>query len=99
MRPKREAVCAVCGRHFLADRKTQRFCSAFCRKLGYRRGMTVHEAEPAGDIVLRSFRCARCGALVEVKDLDDRRRRFCSVRCERLYWKHRKSEAEKKART
>ncbi len=51
--------------------------------------LTVDGAEP-----VRSFRCARCGTLVEVTDPSkDRRRRFCSPHCEKLYWKHKRRES------
>ena len=73
---KREAVCPVCGKRFLADRCTQRYCA---------------RAGPEGTPVLRRFLCARCGEPVAVTDSSDRRSRFCSGRCERLYWKHRRA--------
>ena len=37
---------------------------------------------------VRSFRCLRCGTLVSVTNRADKRVKFCSPRCERLYWKH-----------
>lgn len=89
---KRHCVCAVCGRHFLAGRRSQRFCSEACRRLGYRRGLIRHdedETHPA----LRMFYCEHCGCLVRVTEPGDRRKKFCSVRCERLYWKHRRKDS------
>ncbi|HJE82523.1 MAG TPA: hypothetical protein K8V17_03710, partial [Megasphaera stantonii] len=45
----------------------------------------------AGGKVLRSFRCIRCGKWVVVTQGADKRRKFCSPHCERLYWKHSKN--------
>ena len=84
---KRETVCPVCGKRFLADRCTQRYCSALCRKKAHRKETGEDRAGPEGAPVLRSFLCARCGKLVVVTDPSDKRSRFCSGRCERLYWK------------
>lgn len=92
---KREAICAACGQPFTAKKYDQRFCSAKCRRWGDRHGLAVRPEIPEGAPVIRCFHCARCGALVTVHDMRDRRRRFCSVRCERLYWKHRKAESKK----
>ena len=36
--------------------------------------------------------CPVCGKPVAVTDPNDRRSRFCSGRCERLYWKHRRTK-------
>ena len=36
--------------------------------------------------------CPVCGKPVAVTDPNDRRSRFCSGRCERLYWRHRRTE-------
>ena len=89
---KREAVCPVCGKRFLADRCTQRYCAEKCRKKAHRKKTGEDRAGPEGTPVLRSFLCARCGKPVAVTDPKDRRSKFCSGRCERLYWKHRRAE-------
>ena len=89
---KREAICPVCGEHFTAGRRTQRYCSAACRKYDYRKRPREAETVQEGTPVIRSFRCLRCGALVSVTDPSDRRQKFCSSRCERLYWKHRRTK-------
>ena len=89
---KREAICPVCGKHFTAGRRTQRYCSTACRKYDYRKRPREAEAVPDGAPVIRSFRCLRCGALVSVTDPSDRRKKFCSSHCERLYWKHRRGK-------
>ena len=77
----------------MADRSTHRYCSAVCRRYAYRHR---HEDETppsqrAGGKVLRSFRCIRCGKQVVVTQGADKRRKFCSPHCERLYWKHSKN--------
>ena len=83
-----ETVCACCGRSFIAHQRTQRFCSEACRSRAYRKqpGRPAHEVGQGA--VLRVFTCARCGKLVKVTSLYDRRKKFCSSHCERLYWKH-----------
>lgn len=83
-----ETVCACCGRPFTAHQRTQRFCSEACRSRAYRKqpGRPAHEVGQGA--VLRVFTCARCGKLVKVTSLYDRRKKFCSSHCERLYWKH-----------
>ena len=85
---KREAVCPVCGRRFLADRYTQRYCSARCRKNAHHKETGEDRAGPPGGKVIRRFACAHCGKPVTVTDPNDKRSKFCSGRCERLYWKH-----------
>ena len=90
---KREAICPVCGKHFTARRKNHRYCSAACRKYDYRKHPRKAEDVPENAAVLRRFTCERCGAVVSVTDICDRRRRFCSSHCERLYWKHRRRQS------
>ena len=90
---EREAICPVCGKPFIADRISQKYCSAVCRRYAYRHR---HEDETppsqqAAGKTLRTFRCLRCGKLVMVKHRADKRRKFCSPHCERLYWKHSKN--------
>lgn len=92
-RPKKN--CAACGRAFIQQRSSQRYCSEACRRLGYRIGLCNHEDKET-DTAIRTFTCARYGKTVNVTDLKDRRQRFCSARCEKLYWKNRKAESRKK---
>lgn len=89
---KREAVCPVCGKRFLADRYTQRYCSARCRKNAHHQETGEDRAGPPGGKIIRRFACAHCGKPVTVTDPNDKRSKFCSGRCERLYWKHRRTE-------
>ena len=88
---EREAVCPVCGKTFVADRSTQRYCSAACRRYAYRHRDEAPPSQRAVGKKLRSFRCIRCGKQVVVTQGADKRRKFCSPHCERLYWKHSKN--------
>lgn len=85
---KREAVCPVCGAKFIANRSTQKYCSSFCRQYAHRHGYNNHVRPYGKQETLRTFRCIKCGRLVRVTDQGDRRTKFCSSHCERLYWKH-----------
>ena len=85
---KRQAVCAACGREFTADRVTQKYCSSYCRRYAHRHGANNHVRSSRKKEALRTFRCLKCGKLVRVTESTDRRTKFCSARCERLYWKH-----------
>lgn len=80
-------ICEMCGKPFTTTRPYKRFCSDACRKLAYRKRPKPYEEEKDGP-VLRSFVCARCGRVVNVTSASDRRKKFCSSHCERLYWKH-----------
>lgn len=92
---ERQKICPACGKAFTARRSDQRFCCPKCRRWGNRHGLAVRPEVMEGAPVVRRFNCARCGALVIVHDMRDRRTRFCSAHCERLYWKHRKAESKK----
>lgn len=92
---KRPAVCPVCGREFTAVRITQKYCSTACRLWAYRHRPNVHASLPAKGKILRTFRCLRCGEVVSVRSAADRRTKFCSPHCERLYWKHSKTKGVK----
>lgn len=85
---KRQAHCPVCGREFTANRVTQKYCSARCRLYAYRHQARTAEPELTGRTILRTFRCIRCNEQVNVTRQEDKRTKFCSSRCERLYWKH-----------
>lgn len=87
---KRQAICIMCGTVFTADRVTQKYCSSSCRRLAHRRGMNDH-AKPSARAkrkALRVFNCVKCGRRVYVTTPSDKRTKFCSAHCERLYWKH-----------
>lgn len=92
---KRPAVCPVCGKEFTASRATQKYCSTTCRLWAYRHWPNVHESIPAQGKILRTFCCLRCGEVVSVRNEEDKRTKFCSPHCERLYWKHSKAKGVK----
>lgn len=87
---KKQRTCVVCGSPFMADRITQKYCSPACRRHAHISGLNVHNGPKRGKSVIRVFRCLKCGKLVEVADPKDKRIKFCSAHCERLYWKHSK---------
>ena len=87
---RRQAVCAVCGKEFIADRMTQKYCRSYCRRYAHRHGANNHRRASQAKDALRIFRCLKCGKLVRVTETTDRRVKFCSAHCERLYWKHSK---------
>lgn len=87
---KRKAKCPVCGAMFTAERISQKYCSALCRRYAHRYGLNDHEAAMEDKPVLRVFNCVKCDRLVRITDRSDKRTKFCSSRCERLYWKHSK---------
>lgn len=98
---ERQALCLCCGKPFRPYSSAHKFCSEKCRRKYDRTHDLPHPVPPFAP-VLRSFHCRRCGALVEIRSTTDFRRVFCSSRCERLYWKHRRSapkEADPDGRT
>lgn len=80
-------ICPICGKKFEPKRASQRFCSRICQRKAYRMQKERKPLDSCG-LVLRRFTCVRCGTVVNVTDSADRRTKFCSSRCERLYWKH-----------
>lgn len=92
----RLAKCPVCGKEFTAHRATERYCSVICRRYAYRhRDEAPPSQRDSSGKTLRSFRCIRCGKLVVVTQGADKRRKFCSPHCERLYWKHSRTKGVK----
>lgn len=73
---KRQAVCAVCGQEFIADRVTQKYCSSYCRRYAHRHGANNHVRSSRKKEALRTFRCLKCGKLVRVTEPTDRRIKF-----------------------
>ncbi|NJE33583.1 hypothetical protein E0L13_00880 [Megasphaera sp. SW808] len=92
---KRQLVCPACGREFTARRVTQKYCSTACRLWAYRHRPNIHASLPTKGKILRTFRCLRCGEVVSVRSAADKRTKFCSPHCERLYWKHSKTKGVK----
>ena len=94
-------VCPVCHKVFETSGNYQLYCSVRCRKIHHKE-VYYDRTRPipqyvVGDKVLREFRCNKCHKLVLVTSEKDRRRKFCSPHCEKLYWKHpRKPKIEEK---
>lgn len=85
-------ICPVCNRVFETVSSRQIYCSVHCRKVHHRE-VYYDRKRPVpkytlGEEVLRSFYCSKCKKLVLVTSEKDKRRKFCSPRCEKLYWKH-----------
>ena len=85
-------ICPVCHESFEVKSTRRIYCSVRCRKLHHKevyydreRPIPIYEV---GDKVLRTFVCRKCGLLVMVTSKTDKRTKFCSPHCERLYWKH-----------
>lgn len=84
-------VCPICNKLFEAKKKSQLYCCVYCRKIHHKRvyydknrDMPIYEFEK----ILRVFECKKCKKIVLVTNKLDRRTKFCSPRCEKLYWKH-----------
>lgn len=80
--------CQWCGKEFRKVKSWQSYCSDSCRIQANRHSKRKEEEVPFGALILRSFVCMYCSKMVNVTDPRDNRYRFCSSRCERLYWKH-----------
>ena len=80
--------CPICHNVFTPKRSNQKYCSSGCRR--YReKHIDVKHAEPGlGVPIIREFRCRQCAKLIRIADPDDKRHVFCSVQCEREYWRH-----------
>ena len=76
-------ICPTCGKNFIPEVGAQQrvYCSYACRVMGYKTNGAYHNRPT------HRFNCAHCGKLVEAYG-DDRRQKFCSAHCEKLYWKH-----------
>lgn len=80
--------CPVCGARFEIENAVHVFCSEECWHEAERKGAGHRMMAAAlAKRVPRRFTCARCGKEVFVSEPYDRRTRFCSERCEKLYWK------------
>lgn len=87
-----EKVCPVCHKVFVVRGNYHIYCSVYCRKqhhkiVYYDKNRKIPEPSPE-DKELRRFHCRKCHKLVIVTSVKDRRRKFCSPHCEKLYWKH-----------
>lgn len=78
-----ERTCPFCGKRFtpVYGAVTKVFCSQKCRDLSYAQYGPYNRASI-------TFRCAKCGRLVITEGGSDARTRFCSLECEKKYWRH-----------
>lgn len=93
-----EKICPVCHKTFETRSHYHIYCSVACRKqhhkaVYYDKDRPIPEPDLHKD-VLRKFRCAKCKKLVVITTIKDRRRKFCSPHCEKLYWKHSRKRTE-----
>lgn len=94
-------ICPICYQIFESKRVHHIYCSVHCRKVHHKR-VYYDKKRPVpqynnGDTVLLEFKCKRCNKLVCIVNEWDRRKKFCSPRCEKLYWKHSHNKFNKKA--
>lgn len=92
--------CPVCGKEFTPRHKRQKYCSPSCCRYANRHGGktfdgTVIISNP-NKPAIRVFLCKHCGEEVRVTEELDMRTKFCSQRCENLYWKHSKKHKKGK---
>ena len=74
--------CMECGKPFAAQNARHACCSTECALKWRRRNQTPQRVSIA-------FTCAKCGrAVVTEPERGDRRSRFCSMECEKKYWRH-----------
>lgn len=85
---KRKFVCPVCNKTFIPKRKSQKYCSSACRRYREKHIEVVREEPKPGVPIIREFRCRQCMKLIQIADPADKRHVFCSVACEREYWRH-----------
>ena len=85
-------ICRNCGKEFVS-KLNQVHCSKTCyRRFQERKRkgkvFTDKRAEPV------QFNCSQCGKAVSIEDYSDKRSRFCSMECEKKYWRHPPHENE-----
>ncbi len=81
------AMCPICGKQFQKKMIRQKYCSPACGRYANRHNKVTHTEMPNAEVI-RTFTCRRCGELVKVTDPLDKRLKFCSQHCEKLFWKH-----------
>ncbi len=81
--------CIVCGKEFEPNRSWQKYCCPQCKHYADHHSAEIKSREEDTEApVIREFHCRKCGTLVQVRDHKDFRMRFCSLKCEKAYWKH-----------
>ncbi len=82
-----KTTCPICGKQFQKKMSRQKYCSPACGRYANRHNKVTHSENPDAEVI-RTFTCRRCGDLVRVTDPMDKRLKFCSQYCEKLFWKH-----------
>lgn len=80
-------TCKTCGALFTPSHKYQVNCSRTCSRKWYKTHPIAHIEDPNLPVI-RVFNCSQCGRTVYINEATDKRYRFCSVLCEKKYWKH-----------
>ena len=77
------STCQNCGKPISASPYTakQLFCCEECR-------VEFHKKNKKITFVPFDFTCARCGRVIHIESIDDKRTRFCCEECEKRYWRH-----------
>ena len=57
------------------------------KKIYYNKPRIISNIED-NEPISKQFYCKKCHILVTVTNIKDRRKKFCSPHCEKLYWKH-----------
>lgn len=87
--------CVVCGTSFEPVRKSQKYCSHKCQHYARKHDVEERQEDETAPI-LRTYTCVRCGKPINIRSNADRRIKFCSKHCEKLYWKHSRKQTPEK---
>lgn len=75
--------CLNCGKEFTPLTVVQKYCSRSCCDK-YRKKHDMNKLYPS-----ITFTCSQCGRTVTTEGgTKDKRTRFCSVQCEKKFWRH-----------
>lgn len=95
--------CPVCGASFYPHQVAQKYCCQDCCRYANRHGGRAFGGTPIisdpNKPAIRVFLCKHCGEEVRVTEDNVLRTKFCSQRCENLYWKHSKRAKRGKKET
>lgn len=87
-----QKICPQCSNSFFTKNQHQIYCSKQCQRKYYKK-IYYHRVTKRNisntNSILRQFYCAKCHKLIFIYDSKDKRYKFCSPHCEKLYWKHR----------
>lgn len=86
-----QKICLYCHTSFSTQKKHQIYCCHQCQKKGYKQiyyKRKINNDIDSNKLLIRQSYCAKCHTLVLIYNIKDRRTKFCSPHCEKLYWKH-----------